>query len=606
MTPTAFLIAWIARSAVLIVAGALLLRLFRVTNPSLRLTAWTALVIGSLAIPFLASALPELPIHLFPAATQSAATVVAPAVAFTGDADSSPLNINIASAPPQPSPAKPIDWMQLILILYATIATALIARLLIGLWLSRGILRRSSPTGLPANRAAIRESHEVESPVTAGIIRSTILLPKDWRAWDATRLNAVLAHESSHARRRDPAVQFLSSLHCALLWISPATWLLHRAIVRTGEEISDEDAIAATPDRATYVEILLDFMQRGARPNPVEVAMARYDQPKTRIRRILNATAGAHRATRTGIAVTLAIIVPLSCLAAVVYPRHSSSQPSAAIRIEVPPGLPAAAPLIDLAQFTAPPLPSPPAPEKLPQFEVASVKPSDPERGLMGVKVHPGGRVEVSRFELAGLVIAAFGVQPWQLSGGEPWTREIRYTIEARPSAEMASKVQDLRYGLFTIEDKLLRQMLQALLIERFHLKFHRETRERDVLLLKLSGDPLRLRPAQPLHQDDTDNNNSFSSIGRVSGQYSIFATSMPQLAHFASGFILRSPVLDRTDLKGSFDYRQKSDLDPTNNMEDSESSFYDFLKEAGLKLERSKGPVDIFVIDYAEKPSAD
>jgi len=601
MTPLAFLIAWIARSAILVLAGALLLRLFRIVNPSLRLTAWTALLLGSLAIPLLTTALPELPVHLL-----SAGTIVTPPVDFIGASDSAPFNIDIAPAPPQPSPAKPIDWMQLALILYAAIATALLARLLIGLWLSVGILRRSRPTGLPANRAGIRESHEIESPVTAGIIRPTILLPKDWRAWDSTRLNAVLAHESSHARRRDPALQFLSTLHCALLWISPATWLLHRAIVRTGEEISDEDAIATTPDRATYVEILLDFMQRGARSNPVEVAMARYDQPKTRIRRILNATAGAHRATRTGIAVMLAIIVPLSCLAAAVYPRHSSSQPSAAIRIEVPPRLPTATPLAELAQVTAPPLPSPPAPEKLPQFEVASVKPSDPEGGMIGVKVHPGGRVEISRFEFAGLVIAAFGVQPWQLSGGEPWTWEIRYTIEARPSAEMASKVQDLRYGLFTIEDKLLRQMLQALLIERFHLKFHRETRERDVLLLKQSGDPLRLRPAQPLHQDDTDNNNSFSSIGRVSGQYSIFATSMPQLAHFASGFILRSPVLDRTDLKGSFDYRQKSDLDPTNNMEDSESSFYDFLKEAGLKLERSKGPVDIFVIDHAEKPSAD
>ena len=384
MTPLAFLIAWIARSAILVLAGALLLRLFRIVNPSLRLTAWTALLLGSLAIPLLTTALPELPVHLL-----SAGTIVTPPVDFIGASDSAPFNIDIAPAPPQPSPAKPIDWMQLALILYAAIATALLARLLIGLWLSVGILRRSRPTGLPANRAGIRESHEIESPVTAGIIRPTILLPKDWRAWDSTRLNAVLAHESSHARRRDPALQFLSTLHCALLWISPATWLLHRAIVRTGEEISDEDAIATTPDRATYVEILLDFMQRGARSNPVEVAMARYDQPKTRIRRILNATAGRRRATRAGIVSTLAVIVPLSCLAAVVYPRQSFPQLSA------PVGHPAVAPLPELAQVTAPPLPSPPpAPEKLPRFEVATVKPVL-SGGMMGVEVFPGGRVVI-------------------------------------------------------------------------------------------------------------------------------------------------------------------------------------------------------------------
>jgi uncharacterized protein (TIGR03435 family) len=603
MTLAAFLIAWIARSALLIFAGALLLRLFRVTNPSLRLTAWTALLIGSLSIPLLTTTLPELPIHLLP--QNATATVVSPALDFTNPGEDAALNVNIASAPPQPAPAQPIDWMQLALVAYATIAAALLARLFIGLWLSLGILRRSSPANLPANRAGVRVSSEVESPVTAGILHPTVLLPNDWRAWDATRLNAVLAHESSHARRRDPTVQFLSSLHCALLWINPATWLLHRVIVRTGEEISDEDAVTVTPDRTTYVEILLDFMQRGARPNPVEVAMARYDQPNTRIRRILSATAGAHYATRAGVASTLALIVPLSCLAAIVYPRHSAAPPSA-VRVAPPPGLPSAAPLPELAQVTAPSLPSPPpVTEKLPQFEVATVKPA-PEGGRMGVKVHPGARVEISRFELGGLVIAAFGVQPWQLLGGDPWTREVRYTIEAKPPAEVASKIQDLRYGLFTIEDKSLRQMLQALLIERFHLRFHREMRDRDVLLLKRSGDPLRLRPAEPLRPDDTDNYNSFSSIGRVEGRYSIFATSMPQLAHFASGFILRSPVLDRTDLTGSFDYRQKSDLDPTNNLEDSVSSFYDFLKEAGLKLERSRGAVEYFVIDHAEKPSAD
>jgi uncharacterized protein (TIGR03435 family) len=254
----------------------------------------------------------------------------------------------------------------------------------------------------------------------------------------------------------------------------------------------------------------------------------------------------------------------------------------------------------------APALPPPlAAPERLPQFEVATIKPTL-SGGIMGVKVHPGARVEISRFELAGLVIVAFGVQPWQLLGGDPWTRDVKYIIEAKPPADVASKIQDLRYGLFTIEDKSLRQMLQALLIERFHLRFHREMRDRDVLFLERSDDPLRLRPAEPLRPDDTDNYNSFSSVGRVEGRYSIFATSMPQLAHFASGFILRSPVLDRTDLKGSFDYRQKSDLDPTNNPEDSVSSFYDFLKEAGLKLERSRGSVEYFVIDHAEKPSAD
>lgn len=385
MTPAAFLIAWVARSAALILTGALLIRLVRATNPSLRIAAWTALLIGSLSIPLLNTALPELPLRLLPAAsTQPVETIAAPSV---DHGVPPPVDVYIASTPLDPSPAKPVDWIRLALIAYVAISAALLMRLLIGLALGIRILRRSSPTGLPAAPGDVRESGEIESPVTAGIIRPAVLLPSDWREWDGPRLNAVLAHERSHIRRRDPALQFISSLHCALLWISPPSWLLHRAIVRTGEEISDEDAVTVLPDRAAYAEILLDFMQRRARPHFAGVAMASYEEPKTRIRRILNATAGATRATRAGIVSIVAVIVPLSCLSAVIYPGHSSRQLSAPIRAEAPPGLPAAPSLVNLAQATPPRFPSPPAnnTEALPQFEAATIKPAPPG-GMMGVR----------------------------------------------------------------------------------------------------------------------------------------------------------------------------------------------------------------------------
>ena len=248
----------------------------------------------------------------------------------------------------------------------------------------------------------------------------------------------------SPPRPRCP-VPLFAALRSAL--DSPATWLLHRAIVRTGEEISDEDAIAATPDRTTYVEILLDFMQRAARPNPVEVAMARYDQPKTRIRLILNTTAGAHRATRAGIVSTLAIILPLSCLAAVVYPRHSSPQPSASVLNEAMPAIPAAAPLPELAQVTAPPLPSPPqVPEKLPQFEVATIKLSP--HGLTGFEVFPGGRLVAHNLPLKSLIYAAFQVPYSRIQGGEDWTESERYVIEAKPSESIGVRIGNLRYSI--------------------------------------------------------------------------------------------------------------------------------------------------------------
>jgi uncharacterized protein (TIGR03435 family) len=599
MTSSAFLAAWILRSTALIVAGALMFRLLRVTNPTLRLTAWTALLLGSLTIPLFTAALPEISIRL---SQQPTTTVLSPVHEFSAGSELVPFAICMPTAPPQLSHANPVDWMRVILGVYAAIAAALLMRLLAGLALSLKILRRSSPTGLTMNRGEIHESHEVESPVTAGIIRSAILLPKDWRTWEATRLKAVLAHETSHVRRRDPALQFLSSLHCALLWITPASWLLHRAIVRTAEEISDEDAIAVTPDRAAYVEILLDFMQRATPSGSAGVAMARYEEPKTRIRRILNATAGAHRATRAGVASTLAIILPLSCLAAVVYPRHSFPQLSAPI------GLPVVAPLPELAQLTAPPLPSPPrTPEKLPRFEVATIKPAPPT-GMMGVQVYPGGRVVISHFPLKTLMQAAFKAGYWQITGGETWTHTDLYTVEAKPSEADGARIQNLRYSIFTIEDPTLRKMLQALLLERFHLKIHRETRAGDVLLLERNNKEFRFAPPTIRLSEEAQRMypENFSSIGYVGGKWSIFQTSMAQLAAFASDFVFHLPVLDRTGLTGHFEYRQpQPDLEPKYGGDQS-ASFNDFLSEAGLKLVRSKGPVETLVIDHAEKPSAD
>ena len=102
---------------------------------------------------------------------------------------------------------------------------------------------------------------------------------------------------------------------------------------------------------------------------------------------------------------------------------------------------------------------------------------------------------------------------------------------------------------------------------------------------------------------DPSADRSSFGGIGYVGGRWSISATAMPQLARFASDHVLYAPVLDRTGLSGSFDYKQRQlDLEP--NYGDNSDSFLRLIPELGLKLERSKGSVEIFVIDHAAKPS--
>jgi uncharacterized protein (TIGR03435 family) len=126
------------------------------------------------------------------------------------------------------------------------------------------------------------------------------------------------------------------------------------------------------------------------------------------------------------------------------------------------------------------------------------------------------------------------------------------------------------------------------------------------VYLLERNGKPLALRPVEfpAAGADPSPDPYSFGSIGYVRAKWGIFATSMPQLAKFASDFVLHVPVLDRTELSGRFDYTQRwPDAEPKYEGDQS-GSFRSYLQEAGLKLERGRGPIETFVIDHAAKPS--
>jgi beta-lactamase regulating signal transducer with metallopeptidase domain len=255
MTTLLFLAEWALRSSILILSGALLLWVLRVKDPSIRLAAWTVMLAGSLAIPLLTVVLPKVPLVVLRAAARPV---------------EEPVVSNDAALPRMRSTqghdvSTPFDWARAAVMTNVVVALALLLRLCIGLAMGLRLLRSSSATGQATEGIEIRESDRVAAPVALGITHAAIVLPSDWRQWSSAKLDAVLAHERSHIRRHDPAVQLLSAIHRALLWYSPLSWFLHKRIVRAAEEASDDAAVAVTRDRALYAEVLLDFMQRGVR-----------------------------------------------------------------------------------------------------------------------------------------------------------------------------------------------------------------------------------------------------------------------------------------------------------------------------------------------------
>jgi Protein of unknown function (DUF3738) len=165
-----------------------------------------------------------------------------------------------------------------------------------------------------------------------------------------------------------------------------------------------------------------------------------------------------------------------------------------------------------------------------------------------------------------------------QIAGGVDWIDKNLYAVEAKPPENSQPSITNLRHTWFDIEDVRLREMLQALLIDRFQLRFHRETKTGQIYLLEKSGKTFRLRPTEV-----PSTPQSPSGETRLSEVEFALNAAMPQLAKFE-----QPPTLTELEV---------------NSTADSES-FKGLIREIGLKLEPAQGPVETFIIDHAEKPS--
>jgi uncharacterized protein (TIGR03435 family) len=233
-------------------------------------------------------------------------------------------------------------------------------------------------------------------------------------------------------------------------------------------------------------------------------------------------------------------------------------------------------------------------------FEVASVKPAGPQENALGrgLFTFPGGRVGAYKCTLEKLIEEAFSLQPFQLAGGPNWIHEDRYNVEAKPPASSQSRESNPTSPKSPPNDEQ-RQMLQTLLTNRFQLKYHRESKEGAVYLLVKGNKDLKLQDAR--------NRDDYSWVGGLGGGvingdglWGINA-SMPQLASRLSAH-LEHPVLDRTELKGFFDFKYEYRTDDPRP--DIISSILASVQGIGLKLETGKGPVEMLTIDRAERPS--
>jgi uncharacterized protein (TIGR03435 family) len=233
-----------------------------------------------------------------------------------------------------------------------------------------------------------------------------------------------------------------------------------------------------------------------------------------------------------------------------------------------------------------------------PAFEVASIK-SWSSREVGGVYVYPGGRVELRGCTPHYLIELAFNVQSLQVSGGPAWIQDERYDIDAKPPASSKSSQYMPPYSKAPMIQEQ-REMLQSLLADRFELRYHRATREAPVYVLVKSNKPVKMT--------DSKDKNEFPWAGAVRGGPPFadgimgINESMEDLARRLTR-ALDKPVLDRTGIKGGFDFRAEYPSDEPHP--DILTVILASVQELGLKLEPSRGQVEIVVVDQIKKPSA-
>ena len=216
-----------------------------------------------------------------------------------------------------------------------------------------------------------------------------------------------------------------------------------------------------------------------------------------------------------------------------------------------------------------------------------------------GIHVFPGGRIEFRGCTPQYLIQQAFQLQRFQVAGGPAWLQNDRYDIDAKPPASSKSSQYMPPYQKAPMVAEQ-RQMLLQLLTERFQFQFHRETREGPVYML--------VRGSKPLHMSDPKDKGEFPWAGAVRGGLPFadgiqgINESMADLAWRLAGALER-PVLDRTGISGSFDFR--AGYPSGEPRPDVVDVILTSVQELGLKLQSSRGPVETIVVDHIEKPSA-
>lgn len=436
-------------------------------------------------------------------------------------------------------------------------------------------------------------------PGVFGILRPILLWPRGLseRLSDA-QIEAIISHEVEHVCRHDNLSATVHALIESIFWFHPLVRWMSARLNEERERACDESVLERNARPETYAESILKVCEFCLEPpNPCISGVSGADL-KDRILHIMARRSGTALSfwRKTVLASTAALVLTAPIGIGLVHGQAAAPRAAA---------------------------PSPKAAD-LPRYDVASIKPYKADDSRFRIMMTPDG-VSYHGVSARIMLQQAFGVEDDRILGEPAWIKTNRYDVEAKVAPEDAPRLKDLK------AEQRNAMMLQ-LLVDRFNLKYHHEQRELPMYAMVVAKGGLKMKPTQadPPGTSAPDNNGPPSGDGprppmgkhmlmMNPGHLESTGASTDMLADIFSRQLQRT-VVDKTGLSGEYDFTLNYTPDsmpmpphggadggakPESPVDQGGPSLFTAVEEQlGLKLEATKGMVDVIVIDHIDLPT--
>jgi bla regulator protein blaR1 len=439
-------------------------------------------------------------------------------------------------------------------------------------------------------RIPVVSSPTLMEPGVFGIFRPTLLLPEGIQEHlTPAQLEAIIAHELCHVRRRDNLGATIHMLVEAVFWFHPLVWWIRTRLVEEREQACDEEVLRLGSEPRTYGQGILKVCELYLKSPAACMAGVSGANLKRRIEAIMKnrSVPGLNFGKKLLLAVAGMLVASAPLIVGL---ARAQTTPR---------------PAFDMASLTE-------APSGVPPAGLSTTSPIS-SWVLSTSPLRTGGKFTWTS-PLSSFLYYAYHLPAWRISGIDKdkgaWPPML-YTIAATMDADAT-------------EDQV-RLMLQTLLVDRFKIVSHRETKELQGYALVVAKGGPKLRTTTVFGEPSPFEDRTFTAMEGIGtraliGRSATTSQLADELAENLGTF-----VLDQTGLSGKYYFGFKflsanmttlpvlqvplapptgavASRRPSDESQ-APSIFSAVQEQLGLRLEKKKGPVEFLVVDHYEKP---